>query len=79
MRKITPREYAIFSFIKQFLDDYEKSPTRREIGEAFSITTQGADYFVHRLIKRGVVSLRSESVRNIRPTEKSLGHQPHLW
>lgn len=79
MRKITPKEYAIFCFIKQFVADYDKSPTRQEIGKTFSITTQGADYFVHQLLKKKIISLRSKEIRNIRILKKYLGHQPHLW
>jgi len=79
MQKITPKEYAVFCFIKQFLEDYEKSPTRREIGEAFSITIQGADYFVQKLARKKIIMLLPEGIRNIRILKKYLGRQPHLW
>jgi len=79
MNPITPKEYAVYSFIKQFLVDYNKSPTRREIGEAFSITIQGADYFVQKLKKKKIINLHPKTVRNIRILRKYLGHQPHLW
>ncbi len=79
MKKITAKEYAIFSFIKQFLEDYGQSPTRRQISEAFSITVQGADYFVRQLAKKKVVSLRVKSTRNIRILKRYLGRQKHLW
>jgi len=79
MKKITPKEYAVYGFIKQFFLDYNKSPTRKEIGEAFSITTQGADYFVQKLKFKKIVKLNSKGIRNIRVLKKYLGHQPHLW
>jgi len=79
IKQITPKEYAIFSFIKQYLSDYNKSPTRKEIGEAFSISMQGADYHVQKLYKRGIVILKIKGIRNIRLSKKYLGHQPHLW
>ena len=79
MKPITPKEYAVYSFIKQFLVDYNKSPTRREIGDAFSMTIQGADYFVQKLKKKNILKLRPEGIRNIRIIKKYLGRQPHLW
>jgi len=79
MKSLTPKEYAVFSFIKQFLADYNKSPTRREIGEAFSMTIQGADYFVHQLLKKEIVALKPKGIRNIRVLKKYLGRQTHLW
>ncbi len=79
MKPLTPKEYAVFSFIKQFLADYSKSPTRKEVGEAFSMTIQGADYFVHQLSKKEIVVLKPKGIRNIRILKKYLGHQRHLW
>ena len=79
MKSLTPKEYAVFSFIKQFLADYNKSPTRKEIGGAFSITIQGADYFVHQLLKKEIVALKLKGIRNIRVLKKYLGRQTHLW
>jgi len=79
MKSLTPKEYAVFSFIKQFLADYNKSPTRKEIGNAFSMTIQGADYFVHQLSKKEIVILKLKGIRNIRILKKYLGRQTHLW
>ena len=79
MKSLTLKEYVVFSFIKQFFTDYNKSPTRQEIGDAFSITIQGADYFVHQLSKKEIVVLKPKGIRNIRILKKYLGHQPHLW
>jgi SOS-response transcriptional repressor LexA len=79
MKSLTLKEYVVFSFIRQFLADYNKSPTRREISEAFSITIQGADYFVHQLSKKEIIALKSKGIRNIRILKKYLGHQRHLW
>jgi len=79
MKPISPKEYAIYSFIKQFFIDYDKSPTRREIGNAFSMTTQGADYFVQKLKQKKIIKLKPKGIRNIRIIKKYLGRQPHLW
>ncbi len=79
MKSLTPKEYAVFSFIKQFLTDYNKSPTRKEISNAFSITIQGADYFVHQLLRKEIIILKPKGIRNIRVLKKYLGRQTHLW
>lgn len=79
MTKITPKEYAIFCFIRQFLIDHNQSPTRKEIALSFAITPQGADYFVRQLVNKEVIQLRQKGVRNIRVLKKYLGRQKHLW
>ena len=79
MAKITPKEYAVFCFIRQFLIDHNQSPTRSEIALSFSITPQGADYFVHQLAKKQIIALKAKGIRNIRVLRKYLGRQKHLW
>ena len=79
MPELTQKEYAVFCFIRQFFEDFDKSPTRKEIGKAFSFTPQSADYFVHRLFKKKIISIHPKKARNIKILKKYLGRQPHLW
>lgn len=66
MPKLSPREYGIFAFICQYTRDHSKSPTRKEIGNAFYITPQGADYHIRKLTKKGFLHLTDHRRRNIR-------------
>lgn len=70
MEKLTSKEYGIFAFIHQYIQDYRKSPTRKEIGAAFDLTAQGADYHVKKLAEKNYLALYSHSKRNIRLTKK---------
>lgn len=78
MRKLTPREYGIFSFVRQYLQDHQKSPTRREIGQAFKLTPQGADYHIQHLNKKGFIKL-VKGTRNIRLLKKHYRRQRPLF
>lgn len=78
MKKLTPREYAIFAFIRQFIEDQRKAPTRKEIGKAIDLTPQGADYYVQKLAQKNFLKL-TEGERNIRLNEKHYRHQKSLF
>jgi SOS-response transcriptional repressor LexA len=79
MKDVTLKEYVIFCFIRQFLEDYDKSPTRKEIAKAFSISIQGADYFVQQLQKKSIIQLKQQGIRNIKILKKYLAKQTHLF
>lgn len=78
MRKLTPREYAIFAFIRQFTEDNQKAPTRKEIGKATNLTPQGADYHVQKLAQKKFLKL-TNGKRNIRLTKRHCRDQKSLF
>lgn len=78
MKKLTPREYGIFAFIRQFIEDSLQAPTRKEIGEATNLTPQGADYHVQKLAEKDFIKLK-DGKRNIRLTKKHYRRQQSIF
>jgi len=79
MEKLTPREYGIFSFVCQYVQDYQQSPTRKEIGRAFKMTAQGADYHIKKLVQKGFLDLSDHKKRNIQLVKKHYRKQISLF
>lgn len=79
MKKLTPREYGTFAFIRQFIEDQMRAPTRKEIGKAINLTPQGADYHVQKLAEKGFIELKENRRRNIRLRRKHLRRQRSLF
>jgi len=63
---LTERETDILAFIYGYIDDQNYSPTRQEIAEKFKMSTQGADYFIQKLIEKGKVKILADKWRNIK-------------
>lgn len=77
MPRLTNREYAVFSFVRQFWQDQLKSPTRKEIGQGFGFTAQAAHYYIKALCKKNFLTL-GKGPRNIRIKKKHYRIQPLL-
>lgn len=55
----------VWGFVLGFYEDHGVTPTRQEIADRFSITRQGAQKHVERLVKYKYVKLSDKSNRNI--------------
>nr|AGS52731.1 SOS-response repressor and protease LexA [uncultured bacterium contig00069] len=56
MKKTTPRQQAIYSYIKEFIRSRKYPPTIREIGDKFGIkSTNGVRDALNALEKKGLI------------------------
>jgi len=66
MKKITTRQQAIYSYIKEFISEHKFPPTIREIGEKFDIkSTNGVRDSLISLEKKGLIKKLSRQARSI--------------
>ena len=63
---LTEKEKKIFLYIRECIKANEYSPTRKEIGDEFGITPQGAQKFINKLVQKGFIRLSKQ--RKARPT-----------
>jgi len=66
MKKITERQQAIYSYIKEFISLHKFPPTIREIGEKFDIkSTNGVRDALLSLERKGLIKKLSRQARSI--------------
>jgi repressor LexA len=66
MKKITERQQAIYSYIKEFISLHKFPPTIREIGEKFEIkSTNGVRDALLSLERKGLIKKLSHQARSI--------------
>ena len=66
MKKITTRQHAIYSYIKEFILLHKFPPTIREIGEKFGIkSTNGVREALISLERKGLIKKLSRQARSI--------------
>jgi repressor LexA len=64
---LTQKEYDIWKFIKQFIDQNNISPTVSEIAEAMKVQSSGTIYrYLQSLKNQGIIELVPNKKRNIR-------------
>ena len=66
MEELTHKEENILAYILGYLEDNEYPPTRKEIGDRFGMTKQGADHYIISLKNKGRIKLITGSYRNIK-------------
>jgi SOS-response transcriptional repressor LexA len=62
---LTAKETDILAFIYGYIGDNGYPPTRQEIAGKFSITKQGANYFIIKLISKKKLKINRNKWRNI--------------
>jgi len=66
MKKVTSRQQAIYSYIKEFVSLHKFPPTIREIGEKFDIkSTNGVRDALLSLERKGLIKKLSRQARSI--------------
>lgn len=78
MPKLTRREYAVFSCVRQFMSDSDRSPTRREVGEMLGIMPQTVHGHLKNLAQKKFVLLTPHKIHNIRLLRREYRRQPKL-
>lgn len=78
MAGLTKREYAVFSCVRQFMSDQDRSPTRREIADLLNIAAQTVDGHLQRLAMKKFVALNPRVPRNIKLLRQDYRRQPKL-
>jgi len=68
MDNLTGRQKEILDFIGNFINEHGYSPSVREIGERFSITSKGAQDHIFALWKKGYIEKEKKTPRTIRLT-----------
>lgn len=61
----TPKQVEILTYIKEYIETYDRPPTNSEVGEALGITTQTAHGHLMRLVRRGAISSRTHQARSV--------------
>lgn len=72
-KPLSKRQRNILNYILDYLQDYRRPPTIREIGKATNITsTSVVNYNLERLTERGFLEREAEVSRGLRITEKGI-------
>lgn len=67
---LTDKQQDTLDFIRQYVNDYNRPPTYREIAEAFEIVLNAAYGHVKALERKGVVKIVPSFARGIVLTEQ---------
>ncbi|MFA6048241.1 MAG: hypothetical protein WC737_05550 [Parcubacteria group bacterium] len=62
---LTEEENKALAYIYGYIDENGYSPTRTEMAEFLECSTQGADYFINQLKKKGKIKTNGKKWRNI--------------
>lgn len=69
MEMLSDRQRQILDFISRHLNDHDRPPTNREIGQAMSIASTGhVDYHLSVLAKKGYIEREANTSRGLRLT-----------
>ncbi|MDB2613783.1 hypothetical protein N9Y92_01325 [Chlamydiales bacterium] len=71
MKGLTKRQAEVLAYIEHYIDEYNYSPSYREIAKHFEIKSLGAIYkLIQALTKKGVLQQNRYSARSILPNKK---------
>lgn len=74
--KLTPKQRAVYHFIRQFVGWHGYAPTIREIGEEFNLrSTNTVNYHIEALEKKGYIRRRGNMARAIELVEREAGRR----
>lgn len=74
MSDLTPRQAEIYSYIRDFIEEYSTPPTRVEIADAFGFRSpNAAEDHLKALARKGYIELMAGSSRGIRLIEEEQG------
>lgn len=62
---LTEREAEVLTFIRKYQKRKRYSPTRKEIGEKFDITPQGAHNFLNALVRKNAIRIAKNNGKRI--------------
>ncbi|MFO7538927.1 MAG: transcriptional repressor LexA [Chloroflexota bacterium] len=72
-KPLSKRQQNILDYIWDYIQEYSRPPTIREIGEATNISsTSVVNYNLERLVERGLVQREAEVSRGLRLSEQAL-------
>jgi repressor LexA len=75
MEALSERQRAILEFIAQYMEEHDRPPTNREIGQAVGISSTGhVDYHLSVLAKKGYIVREANTSRGLRLTSAAEGH-----
>ncbi|MGH2352654.1 MAG: transcriptional repressor LexA [Chloroflexota bacterium] len=75
MEALSDRQRHILDFIADYIEEHDRPPTNREIGQAMSIASTGhVDYHLSVLAKKGYIEREANTSRGLRLTAAS---EPH--
>ncbi len=61
----TTKQVEILTFIKEYIETYDRPPTNSEIGESMEITAQTAHGHLMCLVRRGAIASQAHQARSI--------------
>ena len=68
MKELTHKQAEIVRFIARYLGENGAPPTRKEIGDAFGVSTSVANSHLYVLDRKGYIDFREGVNRNVRLT-----------
>lgn len=69
---LTEKQESVLSFIRRYLQEYDRPPTFREVGQATGVSsTNGVRYLLDGLVRKGYLSRSPLLSRAVSLTEKS--------
>ncbi len=75
MEVLSERQRAILEFIARYMEEHDRPPTNREIGQAVGISSTGhVDYHLSVLAKKGYIVREANTSRGLRLTSAAEGH-----
>jgi repressor LexA len=75
MQGLSERQRQILDFIARYIEEHDRPPTNREIGQAMGITSTGhVDYHLSVLAKKGYIEREANTSRGLRLTPAVESH-----
>jgi len=71
MESLTPRQFEILAFIREYLQTYSYSPSVRDVAAHFGISVPGAQKHIEALVRRGAIEKSVSTARSIRVVDKN--------